>query len=72
MTEISAETIYNWRNEARTPNLDEDIKKIIKTFNTDALFENVRAYIDYICAYFDHHEDLERDTCSVLVAKDGV
>jgi hypothetical protein len=72
MSVISAEQIYEWRDSQRQPNIDKDIIEISNTFNLEQVFENARAYIDYISNYNNHHEDIERDTCSFLVQKGGL
>jgi hypothetical protein len=71
-SELTAEEIYNWRDSQREPNLNEDIDTIISSFHGDQVLSNSRAYINYICAHNDFHEDIERDTCNILVKNDGL
>jgi hypothetical protein len=72
MSAMSAEIIYEWRDRNRPPEIEKDILAVSKTFGTDQVFENARAYVDYLCNYYEQHEDIERDTCGVLVKKGGV
>lgn len=72
MNTISVEQIYQWRDSQRSPDLKNDIAQIIQTFDSEEVFSNTRAYIDYLCTFYGFHEDFERDTCQVLVKKNGV
>lgn len=71
-TELNSEMIYSWRDSQREPNILNDIENVIASFDGENLFSTSRAYIDYICTHYNLHEDVERDTCEILVRKDGI
>ena len=67
---ISAENIYQWRDEERPVNLAEDIDQLWDDESIFNTFESTRAYIGYIISQ-NQHEDYERDSCEILVEHDG-
>lgn len=69
---ISANEIYDWRDECRKPEIQVDALRLKEVINEADVFQIFRAYVNYVLLHNEHHEDLEREVCARLTQIDGV